>query len=71
MFDEEYLKPFFIFNYKERKGEIQEFKKLLKMNSPEFKGGQYVALMKASLKQTIVEQNEAKPKKSMFTDGLD
>ena len=39
MFDEEYLKPFFIFNYKERKGEIQEFKKLLKMNSPEFKGG--------------------------------
>lgn len=32
--DEDYLKPFFIYNYKVRKTEIQEFKKLLKLNSP-------------------------------------
>ena len=38
-FDEQFLKPMFIYEYKKRKGEIKEFKKLLKLNSPDYKGG--------------------------------
>ncbi len=33
------LKPFFIYDYVIRKPQIKEFKKLLKINSPEYKGG--------------------------------
>lgn len=38
-FDEGFLKPFFIYNYSQRKREIKEFKRLLKLNSPDYKGG--------------------------------
>lgn len=37
--DELILKPFFIHDYEARKPQIKEFKKLLKLNSPEYKGG--------------------------------
>lgn len=72
MLDEEYLKPFFIYNYRYRKEEIKEFKKLLKLNSPEYKGGEFVALMKTNARQTIIEEQEeeeVKKKRSIFTSN--
>lgn len=44
-FDEEILKPFFIFNYENRKDQIKQFKKLLKLNSPEYKGGEFTGIL--------------------------
>ncbi len=34
VFDEDYLKRWMIYDYKNRKQEIKELKQLLKMNSP-------------------------------------
>ena len=56
MLDQEYLKPFFIYKYKDRKEEIKEFKTLLKLNSSDYKGGEYVALYKAKARQSIMQE---------------
>lgn len=54
-FDEEYMKPFFIYDYENRKEEIKEFKKLLKINSPDYKGGEYTGIMRATVRNTVME----------------
>lgn len=58
------LKPFFIYDYVIRKPQIKEFKKLLKINSPEYKGGQFTGILKANARQTIVNE----PADTMFTE---
>ena len=55
MLDEDYLKPFFIYNYRYRKDEIKNFKRMLKLNSAEFKGGEFIGIMKANAKKTVIE----------------
>ena len=39
----------FIYDYNNRKEEIKQFKKLLKLNSPDYKGGEFTGMMRASV----------------------
>lgn len=55
VFDEDYLKRWMIYDYNNRKPEIKELKQLLKMNSPDYKGGDYVALLNANFRQTLIK----------------
>lgn len=54
--DEKYFKPFFIYDYENRKEDIKKWKKFLKMNSPDYKGAELTGIMKANIRQTIMHE---------------
>lgn len=70
--DELILKPFFIHDYEARKPQIKEFKKLLKLNSPEYKGGQFTGILNANARQTIIARDSqiTDPKNTAFSDQM-
>lgn len=63
------MKPFFIYDYEARKPQIKEFKKLLKLNSPEYKGGEFTGILRANARQTIAAESQlTDPKNTVFSE---